>query len=486
MICHRRVRFMAGAILAATALGLGSGVTGAEAPPPVQAAQPRPNILFILVDDMGFADLSAMGNRAAQTPNLDRLANEGLLLTRAYDPAPVCSPSRVGFFTGRFPAALGFVSFLDTRAAQRKAGQPDWLDPKVPNLARLLGQAGYATGHFGKWHMGGGRDVGDAPWPSAYGFDESYTSFEGLGPRALISDHPGTLSKQSAVLGQGPIDWRLKRELTATYIDRLTDFVARRRDQPWFAQLWPDDVHDLHQPGAAALALAQGKGSGEAEQRYFAVLEDFDRQIGRLRETLSQLGELDNTLIVVTSDNGPTARAEFYRGGSTPPGSVGSLRGRKWSLYEGGIRQPMIWWWPGRIAPGRRDERTVAQGIDLLPTLAGIAGTNAPQALDGIDLGPALSGHPIGTRPDLYWTTLSLADGGTISEPFVARDRSPGLAMRSDNWKLLTGHEGRSVELYNMDSDPDERTNLAPCHPRLVRDMGRKLASWWASVRMAK
>src|SRR3546814_8038342 len=145
-----------------------------------------------------------MGNGKVQTPNLDRLAREGVLMAQFYDAAPICSASRAGLLTGRFPAEVGFINYVSDRSYNRSIGQADWLDPKLPNIARLLKGAGYDTAHIGKWHLGGGRDISDAPWPPAYGFDHSFTTFEGLGPRVLVSDEERFLAEQSAELGEGP------------------------------------------------------------------------------------------------------------------------------------------------------------------------------------------------------------------------------------------------------------------------------------------
>ena len=165
---------------------------------------PRLNIIQVLIDDMGYADLGCYGGEAA-TPNIDRLAAEGIRFTQGYVASPVCSPSRVAITTGQFPARHLIYSYLDSRAAQQKHKMANWLDVKAPSIARTFQQAGYATGHFGKWHMGGGRDVGDAPLPAEYGFDETFTSFEGLGDRALP---PGRLSELNEKLGRGNISTR--------------------------------------------------------------------------------------------------------------------------------------------------------------------------------------------------------------------------------------------------------------------------------------
>ena len=321
---HTR-RWAIGAAGAALFAMLGAGVAPAHgstsAPRPEEtaprAAARQPNILFILIDDMGYADLSLTGNKLVATPNIDALARDGMVMTQFYDAAPICSPSRAGFMTGRFPARDRFVTYIHDRKRNRNFGQADWLDPSLPMLPRLMRQAGYATGHFGKWHLGGGRDIGDAPLPSAYGFDESYTQWEGLGPRVLPTDLTNKLGQQSAELGQGPVEWLPRAEITGRFIDKTIDFVGRSKDRPWFAQLWLTDMHTPWVPSAAQLAATKGKGATPREDQFLAVLVAMDAEIGRLVDGLRQAGELDDTLIVFTSDNGPPS-APIPRGRRRP------------------------------------------------------------------------------------------------------------------------------------------------------------------------
>ena len=444
--------------------------------PAVQAA--RPNILFILVDDMGFADLSVMGNRKIATPNLDRLANEGVLLTRFYDAAPICSPSRAGFFTGRFPAELGFVTFINDRAANAAHKQADWLDPKVANVARTLKGAGYATGHFGKWHMGGGRDVGDAPWPTAYGFDESFTTFEGLGPRVLVADEERNLADQSGKLGQGPTFYDIKTNLTQLFASKTLEFVSKHRAQPWFAQLWLNDVHDPWAPDDGSYREVQGKGDNPDDDRYLATIVKMDRTLGNLFARLKDMGELDNTLVVFTSDNGPSALQRYSKDGATPPGSAANLRGRKGSLYEGGIRQPLILSWPGHVRAGYRDDKTVAQGVDLLPTLASLAGAAPVAGADGVDLSPVLGGNAVVARPLLYWAFGMPGAEKQPRGPFNPHDVAPPLAVRDGKWKLLAQADGSAAQLYDLEADPGEASDVAARQPKVRDRLLGKLKAW--------
>lgn len=456
-----------------TAIGVGAtaalgGLTWATGPR--AGAEPatgrRPNILFILIDDMGYGDLSITGNPLVRTPNLDRLGAEGMLMTQFYDAAPICSPSRAGLLTGQYPARNKIVTFLATREHNARAGQADWLDAAVPTLPRTLQRAGYATGHFGKWHLGGGRDVGDAPWPAAYGIDESYTQFEGLGPRVVPTDTDAGLAAASIALGQGPIDQLPKSAITERFVDKAIDFVQRHRDRPWFLQLWPGDVHSQWVPSAEQLDQVAGLGRTPEEERFLAVLVALDAEVGRLTRALDDLGLLDDTLIVCTSDNGPTA-------GAQRPGSAGPYRGRKGSLYEGGIRQPLLIRWPGRVPAGRVDDRTVGHAVDLAPTLAEAAGLELPGRSDGISLLPAWRGHPITERPALFWTF------GAFREPDeVPANASPSFAIRSGAWKLLAESDGRDPELYDLTRDPAEATNLADSQPQVTRSLIERLEAW--------
>ena len=443
--------------------GFAPAPASAKSPAPASAQQP--NILFILIDDMGYADLSLTGNTLVATPNIDALARDGMVMTQFYDAAPICSPSRAGFMTGRFPARDRFVTYIDGRKRNRAFGQADWLDPSLPVLPRLMRQAGYATGHFGKWHLGGGRDIGDAPLPSAYGFDESYTQWEGLGPRVLPTDLTNRLGQQSAALGQGPVEWLPRAEITRRFVDKTLDFAGRSKDRPWFAQLWLTDMHTPWVPSPEQLAVTKGEGATPREDQFLAVLVAMDAEIGRLVAGLRQAGELEDTLIVFTSDNGPTI-------GANTPGSAAPYRGRKASLYEGGVRQPLIVRWPGHIAGGGRDTRSVAQAVDLLPTLAAITGAPKPAGIDGIDISGAWRGQPLVSRPDIY-SHIARAD----SEAF-----GPLYSIRSGPWKLLMNAGGGDAELYNIERDPQERRDRAAEEPAIARTLSAKLAKWIAGL----
>lgn len=482
-----RLSLQLGAALALAGIALaGAPAIARTAPAPVPAAPApaaqRPNVLFVLIDDMGFGDLSIMGDKKVQTPNLDRLAREGVLMTRFYDAAPICSSSRAGFMTGRFPASVNFVSITGTRAKDAQLGQADWLDPKLPTLAKLLKGAGYATAHIGKWHLGGGRDIGDAPWPTAYGFDQSFTTFEGLGPRVLVSDEERGLAEASGKLGQGPRFWEIKTNLTQLYCNMAVDFVAQHSDKPWFVNLWFNDVHDPWAPDDESLSEVMGKGTSSDDDRYLATLVKMDHTLGKLFDRLDQMGELDNTLIIVTSDNGPSSLQRYYEKGATAPGSTNHLRGRKFSLYEGGIRQPLILYWRGHMKPGTRDEVTAGDGVDLLPTLARIIGEKAPAGSVGTDLSSVLMGHPITDRPPLFWAYGKQGAPKQPGVPSQPHDVSPRYAVRDGDWKLLANAGGADPQLYDLASDPTESTDLTTSKPAERDRLLTELKTWMATL----
>jgi arylsulfatase A-like enzyme len=463
--------------IALTALGLAFAVAA-----PARSAEPagsRPNVIFILIDDLGYGDLGCTGNKDVPTPNIDRLAAEGTLFTRFYVASPVCSPSRVAFTTGQYPARRGFHSYLAAHAENQQKDMPDWLDPAAPSIARSFQQAGYATAHIGKWHMGGGRDVGEAPLPQAYGFDESLTSFEGLGDRILP---PGPLSEQSAELGRGEIRRVAKTEMTGLFVDTAITFIQRHTDAPFLLHLWLDDVHDPHEPTFVDLTTTARPGANPYQQRFEAVLIRMDEELGRLFDALETLDLSARTLVLLTGDNGPTAWPRYYREGFEPPGSTGGLRGRKWSLYEGGIREPLIARWPGRTPAGAVDDLTLISAVDLFPTLAALAGIDPPDAaFDGMDRSEALLGRKPGaerTQP-LFW---EYGRDNTYLRPGNDQDRSPDLAVRDGRWKLLMNADGSWIELYDMEGDPGEQSNLAAQEPDLVQTLSERLLAWRRSL----
>ncbi|MCM2679636.1 sulfatase-like hydrolase/transferase [Echinimonas agarilytica] len=438
----------------------------------------KPNVIFIFIDDMGFADISAFGNQKLKTPNIDRLAEEGLKFTNFYVNSPICSASRVALKTGLYPQRSGIHSFLSTRKHNKSRQMPDFLSAEYFTYAKLLKSSGYVTAHYGKWHIGGGRDVNNAPLPQSYGYDESLVSFEGLGDRILWSKTGNqTLSWQH---GQGEILDLPKHKTTETYIDYAIRFIIKNKDKPFLLNLFPNDVHDGHNPSSLQLAKWKGQGRHEYDAKFFAVLDEMDNQIGRLLDALGALKLSDNTVVMLTSDNGPTDWKRYYDENIEPPGFTGPYRGRKWSLYEGGTRMPFIIRWPAQIKPKTENNTSILSAIDILPSLAGLLDLELPQnvSVDGKDMSSTFLGKKISRNQPLFW---EYGVKGSI-KPGKASHVSPPLAMRDGDWKLLMSVDATHVELYNLVEDKSEQHNLANQHPKKVEEMKSQLLAWWQDV----
>jgi arylsulfatase A-like enzyme len=421
-----------------------------------------PNIVFILADDLGYGDLGCYGGRLAPTPNLDRMAREGVRFTQYYSASPICSPSRTGVTTGMFPARWRITSYLQTRAGNRGCEQADFLDPRAPSLTRTLKAAGYATAHIGKWHMGGGRDVADAPPFRDYGFDEHAGTYESPQPHPDITATDWIWS---------PKDKVPRHARTAFFVDKTLDFLRRHKGRPCYVNLWPDDTHDPYVPSEER--LKEHARALPAEQKFCAVLDEFDRQMGRLFAGLKQLGVEETTLVIFTSDNGALPNFRGLRNGG--------LRGSKLSLYEGGIRMPFIVRWPGHVPAGRVDQQSVLCAVDLFPSLCAVAGAALPKdaAFDGEDLSGALLGKPAARRRPLYW------EYGRNEKFFrypQGAGRSPNVAVRDGKWKLLVNADGTRAELYDLSRDPKETIDLAAQQPEIAARLSREAIEWRQSL----
>ena len=429
-------------------------------------AATQPNIIYLLTDDMGYGDTGTYGGQFVPTPNIDSLAKEGTKFTQYYVAAPVCSPSRVGMLTGMFPARWRIDNYLQTREGNRESEQADFLDPKAPSLARQLKAAGYATGHFGKWHMGGGRDVTNAPPFSAYGFDEHNSTWESPEPDPNITATNWIWS---------PFDKVKRYERTAYFVDKTLDFLDRHRDQPCYVDLWPDDVHTPWVPTKEDFAQKRRR-LYESQANFKQVLAEYDVQVGRLIAGLKARGLTTNTILIFASDNGPIPTFHSTR--------TAGLRGAKDSLYEGGTREPFIVVWPGHVPAGRVDTNTVICGVDLLPMFCHLAGTSLPadQKLDGADMSKSFFGESLTRKKPLFWEY-----GRNGSEAFgypreTPLERSPNVAVRDGKWKLLVNADGTDVQLYDLDNDQHETTNLAEKNPKVAERLKEEALKWRRSV----
>ncbi len=433
----------------------------------LHAAEPaRPNVVFILTDDMGRGDVTAYGGTQGPTPNLDRLASQGTKFTQFYVASPICSASRSAYTTGMFPGRVGINSYLHDRAGNRQCEQVDWLDPKLPTLARTLKAAGYATAHFGKWHMGGGRDVQDAPLPAAYGFDESHVNCEGMGPRF---ENFGNAKRLTLNSEDGKTYFRY--DFTQYWVNRSIDFIQRHKAGPFYLELWPQDVHTPHTPSAEALTRTASPGLPQNQHNFRAVLNEYDHQIGRFLDALREMGLETNTIVVFAADNGPEPSFEHAR-------TLGQ-RGMKWSLYEGGIHEPLMIRWPGKIPAGKVNDTSVVCSVDYFATICSLVGVPPPKeaAFDGADMKAAWLGGDATRAKSLFWEYGRSATGYLYPRPDPT-DKSPNVAVRDGNWKLLINADGTSVELYDLAADPKETKNLAAEKPVETARL-RALALQW-------
>jgi N-acetylgalactosamine-6-sulfatase len=431
---------------------------------PCHAAE-RPNILVILADDLGWGDLSCYGQRRFETPHLDALAAGGTLFTQATMAGSVCSPSRAALVTGRFPARVSMHGHIDNNSGWNEArGIPQALDPKIDTLPLLLQENGYRTIHVGKWHLGPPHEA--ATRIQNYGFDDVRW--------------PHCMSEDRSVNLWAP---EHRPQVTAKLADATFDAMkqAKADGKPFYAQLWLNDPHSDLAPSAEEIA----KFDDPVRSRklpyttpfsiYAASVTVMDRALGNLFERMKEAGLRDNTLIVFSSDNGPE-EIEIRSAQWSGAGSAGPLRGRKRSLYEGGIRVPFIASWPGNTPAGRIDQNSVINAVDLFPTFAALAGVSIPQPLsaqlDGEDVSQALRGDGSFRRKrPLMWEWREEVVGHVWNQ-------SPMLAMRDGDWKLLMNPDRSRMELYQIQADPGERDNRASAEPETVSRMSAALMEW--------
>lgn len=442
----------------------------------VEKSTQKPNVILVFIDDMGWADFSCFGNVDTQTPNIDKLASEGISFEQFYVNSPICSPSRVAISTGQYPQRYNITSYLSYRDQNAERGIANWLDPKAPMLARSLKEAGYATGHFGKWHMGGQRDVTDAPAITEYGFDESLTNFEGMGAKLLplTKDETGKVGRvweKAEILGE-PVNWIQRSEITNGFIDAAIPFMenAQKAGKPFYVNLWPDDVHSPFWPPFEEYGVAKEAGK---RGLYLAVLEAMDKQFGKLFDYIQNNDQLrENTLILICSDNGPELGA----------GKAGILKGYKTHLYEGGIRSSLVIWGPGFInknVQGSRNKESVFSAIDLVPSLLDFTGTQAAGDVnyDGENKIETILGESASSRIEpIYYSRPP------DRKNYYNFENLPDLAMRDGKWKLLCDYDGSRPELYDIVGDPGETFNLVETNQEIVESMTKQLVTWWDSM----
>lgn len=421
----------------------------------------RPNIVVFLIDDMGWGDLGCYGDTFHETPNIDRLAREGMKFTNAYAGAPVCSPSRAAILTGKAPARLHLTQWIPGTLYPykqlREAPTPTHLETGIPTLASLLKKVGYRTAAIGKWHLGG-----DGYLPEDFGFDVNIAGDNhGHPPSYFGPFHFHNLT------GYTPKDY-----LTDVLTEKMDGFVRESAGKtPFFLYM---AEYSVHLPLQAKLAMIEkyrrkNGGKDEPDPVYAAMIESTDIALGSLRSVLQRAGVADNTIILLTSDNGGVG---FQGRNLHRIADNRDLRAGKGFLYEGGIREPFLVYWPGVTRPNSICDVPVI-GMDLMPALLTWAGAGpVPEPCDGLDFTSLLRGAPSLHRDALYWHYPHYSDQGG----------KPSGAIREGDWKLIEFFEDNHVELYNLALDPGEQYDLASSFGSKAVDLRGKLHSWRQSV----
>ncbi|MFN5901235.1 MAG: sulfatase [Planctomyces sp.] len=417
-------------------------------------AADQPNIVLILMDDMGWRDVGFMGNKFTETPNLDRLAAGGLVFSQAYASAPNCAPTRACLMSGQYTPRHGIYTVVDPRQPPGSpwqkllaADSESELNTDIVTIAESLRDGGYATGFFGMWNLGRGR-TGPVT-PGGQGFETVvFPENIGFGKDQYFDDDGNYLS------------------------DRLTDsvlqFVEKHRSGPFFVYLPDHAVHAPYNPKPDLLKKYQQKLEQSGDRRdnaeAAATVEAVDQNVGRIMEGLKSMNLLENTIVIFTSDNGGTNQF-------TAP-----LKGAKGQLYEGGIRVPLVVSWPGLKNPGRVSDVPVSS-VDWYPTLLELAGISAPagQIQDGVSMAPIFRGETTLQRDRLFWHF-----------PCYVGRSAPSSAVRIGNFKLLEFFEdGGHVELYDLQQDPNEQRDLAAAMPEKRDEMTRILKTWQQETKAA-
>jgi len=410
------------------------------------AAQERPNIIFIMADDLGYGDLSCYGNRRITTPSLDRLAGRGIRLTQAYAAAPMCTPSRTAFMTGRYPARtpVGLKEPLDWTAEDYKTG----LSPETPSLPALLRKAGYHTRLIGNRHLGFMPAFG----PLANGFDSFFGYLGGGIDHISHTDpagRPDLYQDDSLVYRKG--------YLTDIFAEEAIRFLHGKQQQPFFLSI---QFSAPHWPWQERGDKAYPKGNsrwkeGGSPKKYARMVAQMDEAIGRIMDALQETGLDSNTLVVFTSDNG----GERYS-------DMGGLKERKFVLWEGGIRVPSIACWPGRIGAGQTSAQPVIH-MDWTAVFLTIAGATPDPAfpLDGMDILPILQAPGTVVPRTFYWRVFQ---------------RNQQQALRQGPWKYLKTETDEY--LFNIDKDPFEDNDLRAAYPATFRELRALYESWAKTV----
>ncbi len=432
----------------------------------------RPNIVFILADDLGWADLPVYGNTFNEAPRLTQMADEGIRFTNAYAACPVCSPTRASIMSGQYPARVGVIDFITGHWRPFEEvivprNRTQYLPEEIITMAELLQNAGYGTGYFGKWHLG----WEEKHQPGNQGFDE-VNVYRGGG----YYNYPSRMST--------PIEVEGEKVLSEALTDLSLEFIQNQGESPFFLFLAHYDVHVQLDADSTLIEKYLAKEKVEdypCNAVYAAMVEQVDQSTGRILDKLAELGLSDHTLVVFFSDNGglvsrydgipllADSKMHVYEDDTLRyvASSNAPLRAEKGTLFEGGIREPMILWWPGKLEAGQVNGALVSS-VDFLPTLADLAGIGLPedQVFDGISLVDILEGSAPDPERAIFW-----------HYPVYHHDQ-PASAVRRGKWKLIHNLVNDQRMLYDLETDIGETTDLSREEPDLTEELYRLLENW--------
>lgn len=427
---------------------------------------PQPNIVFVFADDWGYGDLGCYGNTEVATPNIDKMAAEGTRFTQFHVTSGVCSPSRSTIITGHYPARHGVHAHFAGNKVNAKRGMPNYLNDSLDvYLPKLMQQAGYTTAHFGKWHLGGGgKPHGDptAPEPKEYGYDVTRV-WNGNGPTWKGDQKwPTTRFMDKDTL------WVQSSSKLA--VNATIDFLKENKGkQPMFVNLWLKDPHTPLWPSDEQ--RKPYKGLSPEKETYYAVLTDADYHIGRLMKAIQDMGLDENTLVIFSSDNGPSHVMPALKVGST-----GGLKGRKVDVFQGGVDVPFIVRWPGKVKAGIIDSTSVLSSVDLLPTFADLAQATLPHdyKADGEVISSIFNNKGFKRTKPLFWEWRY----PVVNKNPHHEHRWPQGAVRNGDWKLLFNDKIGRVALYNIAKDPMEKNNIAENQNQVVKELKLLWRNW--------
>jgi arylsulfatase A len=442
---------------------------------PARAAE-RPNFVVILCDDLGYGDLGCYGHPSIKTPNLDKLASEGIRFTDCYSAAPVCSSSRAGLVTGRTPSRLGIYDWIP-------ANHPMHLVKEERTIAAELKASGYTTCHVGKWHLNGKFNSPEQPQPGDHGFDHWMSTQNNAGPS---HENPTNFVRNGTPVGpQEGYSCDLVASEAVRWLSELKD-----KSKPFFLFVC---FHEPHEPVAspADLVAQYSDATKPGQADYFANVTNMDRAVGKLMDKLDEMKLSERTLVFFTSDNGPET-LDRYPKANRSHGSAGPLRGMKLHLYEGGIRVPGILRYPARIAEAKTISEPVCS-LDLYPTFCELAGIKLQetQVLDGTSFLPLLDNQPLVRTTPLYWhyfrsigrpkAAMRVGDYMVLGH-WDGPKLGPGGSVHEGDCETIKSAKLVQFELYNLKDDPSQQTDLSTEQPERLKELAEMLIAKYDEV----